>query len=290
MKNIEGFELIENTSKIFYNGSRWETTKYGTLTIIGRTNRYSMSNGYKKYNFYLCQFDDGYITEAVSSCIKLGEVRNPYAPTLVGVGYRGEGEWNFYKNNKPTKEYSLYYGILERCYNPKCPTYESYGGDGVTVCERWHNFQNFCNDIKKLQNYDKWINDESQKWEIDKDFLCSYYNKSQKIYSPEVCIFIPKRINITEQNKRTKITGNIYLCNYNNNEIVFNNVALFCRQQKLPSHRIYNAIKNNEKYENYSFRLLKQDEYIKYQKQIDCLLFDQEIYNEFLKYVNIDLL
>ena len=34
-----------------------------------------------------------------------------------------------------------------RCGNPKHPRYADYGGRGITVCERWHSFENFLADM-----------------------------------------------------------------------------------------------------------------------------------------------
>jgi hypothetical protein len=36
-----------------------------------------------------------------------------------------------------TVERSIYYGMLQRCYNQKSPSYKNYGGRGITVCEEW---------------------------------------------------------------------------------------------------------------------------------------------------------
>lgn len=47
-----------------------------------------------------------------------------------------------------TTEYRTYSAMLARCYNPNVRNYESYGGRGITVCERWlHSFENFLADI-----------------------------------------------------------------------------------------------------------------------------------------------
>ncbi len=35
----------------------------------------------------------------------------------------------------------------QRCKNPKVPNYKSYGGRGITVCERWSTFANFVEDM-----------------------------------------------------------------------------------------------------------------------------------------------
>lgn len=37
--------------------------------------------------------------------------------------------------------------MVRRCTNPKDSSYERYGGRGITVCERWLNFDNFTADM-----------------------------------------------------------------------------------------------------------------------------------------------
>ncbi len=43
--------------------------------------------------------------------------------------------------------YKRWYGLLQRCYNPNIPNYRNYGARGVQVCKRWHDFQNFLDDM-----------------------------------------------------------------------------------------------------------------------------------------------
>lgn len=35
----------------------------------------------------------------------------------------------------------------DRCYKPQRSNYKFYGGKGIRVCERWHDFQNFVDDM-----------------------------------------------------------------------------------------------------------------------------------------------
>jgi hypothetical protein len=37
--------------------------------------------------------------------------------------------------------------MLQRCFNPNIEKYKNYGGRGITVCERWLDFENFLSDM-----------------------------------------------------------------------------------------------------------------------------------------------
>lgn len=43
--------------------------------------------------------------------------------------------------------YTIWRGMLGRCYNAKVRAYPRYGGAGITVCERWHDPANFIADM-----------------------------------------------------------------------------------------------------------------------------------------------
>lgn len=43
--------------------------------------------------------------------------------------------------------YQIWHGMLARCFNEKHDKYTSYGGRGITVCERWKSFEMFINDM-----------------------------------------------------------------------------------------------------------------------------------------------
>lgn len=116
---------------------------------------------------------------------KNGELKCPYEKRVFNKGYLGEGNFKVKEDNIITKEYNHWHEMIKRCYSDnfhiKNPTYI----DCETI-EEWHNFQNFG----------KWM--DNNYYEIDGELMCldkDILHKGNKIYSPENCIFVPKRIN-----------------------------------------------------------------------------------------------
>jgi hypothetical protein len=116
--------------------------------------------------------------------IKRGEIKNPHHPSLLGIGFIGEGFYKTKHNYKMTPYYKRWVGMLKRCYSEeyqqKYPTYK-----GCAVVEEWHNFQNFAKWFE-----DNW-KDYMDSWDLDKDILV----KGNKVYSPKTCCFVPSIIN-----------------------------------------------------------------------------------------------
>jgi hypothetical protein len=127
--------------------------------------------------------------------IKRGQVKNPYSPSVFGVGYVGQGKHALSTGKKQTKVYNTWNSFIERSYDEKyhmrCPSYKD-----VTVCEEWHNFQNFAQWF-----YENYNPETMQGWQLDKDILI----KGNKIYSPETCCFVPQEINTLFSKKQNDL-------------------------------------------------------------------------------------
>lgn len=67
--------------------------------------------------------------------------------------------------------FSVWKGMMDRCYVTKNKRYARYGGRGITVCARWHDIKAFIDDMAK--NYRKGLQIDR----IDND----------KDYSPDNC-------------------------------------------------------------------------------------------------------
>lgn len=46
-----------------------------------------------------------------------------------------------------TPEYTVWHGMIQRCTNPRNPSYPRYGGRGISVSERWLSFVHFLEDM-----------------------------------------------------------------------------------------------------------------------------------------------
>lgn len=136
-------------------------------------------------------FESGYITNSTYYLFKQGNILDPLYKTNYGVGYFGIGKYN-----TSIKAYYVWKDMFKRCYDPKyLLRFNTY--IGCTVCQEWHNYQNFG----------KWYDEnyykiDKFKMQLDKDILF----KGNKIYSPDTCVFVPEQINYLFV-KRNKMRG-----------------------------------------------------------------------------------
>ena len=159
-----------------------ESKNYGKYKILGKI---------KKESKYLIEFlDTGFQTLVTANRFKDGLIKDLYKPLKELKGYNGRGPHKESLNNKDTKEYVLWMSILKRCSTLK----EQYKNPKIS--EEWLCFQNFAEDIKKLENYEKWKN--STNYHLDKDIL----SKEERIYSKDTCLFVTQQENQDEKNLR----------------------------------------------------------------------------------------
>lgn len=154
--------------------------KLGERTIMNNR-MYATVLAYRNYNDIDVIFEDGYIKKHVQyGNFVQGNINNPYARTVFGVGYIGD-----VKNPISLPSYKYWYSMIQRCYDPKYhkkhPTYKD-----CTVHEYFLSFENF----------NEWYNANyyqvpNEKMQLDKDIIIS----NNKIYAPGRVIFIPQTIN-----------------------------------------------------------------------------------------------
>lgn len=103
-----------------YIAEEWAGKRYGHLTIIGYEN--------KKF---ICRCDCGGECRAKPSYLFNGKMKT--------CGYNCPHHQEQYDRRSKERLYSVWHGMIDRCYNPNSTGYKTYGGRGITVCDEWKN-------------------------------------------------------------------------------------------------------------------------------------------------------
>ena len=141
------------------------------------------------YNIVVRFLDTGYITSVRSGHLRDGVLKDKMKPSLYGVGILGDGISR--KNGKLTKEYSIWSGMSGRCYNENNRSKAQSYFD-CDVSEKFKFFPFFSDWCKKQKGF------ENDGWHLDKDIIV----KGNKIYSEDVCCFVPNEINVLIVNSK----------------------------------------------------------------------------------------
>ena len=166
-------------------GTAYQSKNSGCFTITSYLDSYNI--GIKFIN-------TGYEMFTHLGCIKNGNVKDPYSPSVYSIGIVGT-KYPSTINGVLTKEYDLWQNMLRRCYSDKYqkkqPTYE-----GCQVSENFKSYEYFYEWCHNQIGFD------SEGWQLDKDLLV----KGNKVYSECSCVFLPNEINLL-LTKRTASRG-----------------------------------------------------------------------------------
>jgi len=119
--------------------------------------------------------------------------------------------------------YTIYTSMMNRCYDINNSNYYRYGGNGITVDERWHNMNNFFDDMQYIQFYNKWERYPNL-YQLDKDYKQMYLPSNKRKYSINTCLFLHKNDNInlrTIENTKNKYYGVYYANDRNKYRVEF---------------------------------------------------------------------
>ena len=127
----------------------------------------------------------GYRKVAEMKNVRNGVVKDPYSPSVYGVGILGT-KYPISEGGVKTEEYVLWCHMLTRCYSDDFKKKnQAYEG-----CKCSENF-------KSYEYFYEWCNKQTgfgvDGFELDKDLLI----KGNKVYSESTCVFLPAKINLT---------------------------------------------------------------------------------------------
>lgn len=153
-----------------YIGKTFVSNNYGEFVVID----------YKSSSSVTVKFTStGFVTNTTTYQICNGQVKDKLKPNVHGIGFLGEGPHKASEKNKDSLEYRRWHSMIQRCYDEKYldkkPTYR-----GCTVCDEWHNFQNFAEWFKKNHPSD------GKEYQVDKDIMFP----GNRVYSPDTCMLV----------------------------------------------------------------------------------------------------
>lgn len=144
---------------------------------------------YNKSSDIIVEFQDNRKTKINSrykDFIK-GSIKNPYYPTIYGVGMIGI-KYSAKVNGKICKEYYTWKNMLYKCYGEKYNNrYSTH--NNIVVCDEWLCFENFYEWIHEQSNVNNFLSGNN--WLLNRNII----DKHNNIYSPETCCLIPQNVN-----------------------------------------------------------------------------------------------
>lgn len=121
---------------------------FNNLTVIGTTVAYRQKLicavvKCKCGRQRVCRFDQ-LLNGNIKSCGCLNKARSRVSLTCKH-SLRWEHRMDEHGNTRP--EYSSWSAMMGRCLSPEHPEFENYGKRGISVCEKWRDFDIFFNDM-----------------------------------------------------------------------------------------------------------------------------------------------
>lgn len=148
--------------------------------------------------------------------------------------------------------YKNWYDMINRCFNRKAPHYYIYGGNGVTVCDRWLCFENYRKDITKLLRWQDKVREPS-KFSLDKDYFGS------SIYAPDTCVFLSREENIMYNN------SSCYILRSDKEELLFLTKSAVSEFLGFTRKNLDTYLNKDKQYNGWRIHERKDDKLYRYQ-------------------------
>lgn len=110
--------------------------RYGRLTVVSRLENIKGNTNWS------CLCDCGVETTAIAALLNRGDKQS------CGCLQRERAGANLKTHGlSKTAAYGVWCGMVKRCSNPAARDFARYGGRGISVCDRWKDFENFYADM-----------------------------------------------------------------------------------------------------------------------------------------------
>jgi thymidylate synthase len=130
--------------------------------------------------------------------------------------------------------YSIWNEMLHRCYDTTKRSYADYGGRGIFVDERWHDFAAFVADAYTLPN-GLLKQAFPEEYELDKDYYAT--NK----YGPDTCLWLTRK----EQTINTRRGRAVRATAPWGDAVVLMDIAGLCQDHQLDESSVYKCLRGD---------------------------------------------
>lgn len=107
--------------------------RFGKLVVIREDGKLG------QYTAWLCRCDCGNEKRVRTNTLRAGSTKS-CGCGIVEATRKRTIKYSI-RNNKL---YHVWYGMIDRCKNPKHKFYHRYGGRGISVCNEWENYESFA--------------------------------------------------------------------------------------------------------------------------------------------------
>lgn len=186
-------------------GTKHQTKNCGSLEIVGKDGWY----------WRTVRFDDtGTIMRVRTSALRSGSIRDPYAKTVLGVGFSGELPEEFEKHPHRRMLYTRWHNMLTRVH---------VLNTGKTIAPEWYCFATFMKDVLQLPGAEL-LTTHSAKNRIDLDSdIISMEKGFEPTYSKETCQWVSHKENMKYRKspvRHLNSTGTVYQTKFGPVQIV----------------------------------------------------------------------
>lgn len=189
--------------------------EFGRLRAVKR-----IGTGEYGHVIWLCQCECGDTKKVTYSHLVNGDTKS------CGCLRREEAKKKFTKhggwaNGEPSRLWSIWHDIRQRCYNPNREAYRLYGGKGIKVCEEWR---------EGFTKFRKWAKNNGYSEDLTIDRI-----DGDGDYCPENCRWATRK-----QQARNRTKGNNFVT-YNGET---KTIAGWAEKLNLPYYTLYQRLEN----------------------------------------------
>ena len=166
--------------------------RFGKLVVIKRSH-----NERERHAKWICKCDCGNEHIASSNSLRSGGVRSCGCITIENHLTHGQ---------TGSRLYNVWNSMKQRCFNPNCKEFKSYGGRGITMCSEW---------AKDFTNFKKWAEDSGYDSNAKRGQCTIDRIDVNGNYEPQNCRIATQKeqCNNTRKNIKVEIEGRFFTLN-----------------------------------------------------------------------------